>query len=1129
MIAFSHGTFATAEAPPPAVLMREIAMTNKEQLARAANIGHAVASSTTCTLATVDCLRSLLISTEASSPQPKPAPTSLGYHKGKGPRARAINGPSSKHRRPEVTKLEISQEENSLSKLQEKAKLATEVVNTILKALTEAIKNSTQRKNDQRKLLVKSIPCTTIVGALGEEAPEPLHPICVNIVSSVSEERRQSHRSSSSIFPSYLQGLRYQAECARVAFLALRSMSTRKVAGIDMPYLQLESGMSALIGKMIALGFDDLAAKELQILKRRLDHSIDTLSTNEELEPAALLRPASNKCTYMKQVALADLLNFQTTAASGPLLALIIASQLQVLKMISSKSDSYEIEVVFKYLQLDAPTSPVNLIQRQLDTSPGSRTKVARQLEMLAQTIMSLSSSRVASSDRKNSESNGKIFPHSSTFKIQTLVLEIRSRSWKMSDHQIDPLKDLVHPFARYLSSFRQLSPLAPEEKYGLAKTAFESLFACAEHKSIVNSMTVDSRKHPILTVYQGLADLAQQCCSYEEAAQWLQRSLTLLGDNAGSRTANCTTVCRIVYLRLRAFSKDAKHAGLLISMKDAVKCLEGDIRGDSVDLDDLLQVVATLRRIAFSILQGHQKSPEKTKSIEVSEILDHCSQLILLGVKFLVRYVGRSSGSEEDDRAVSRYDQRKRMAWNNASPFFESIAAMVRFSITTSMEDWTRLESGLQECIRLASVLTNIDFPEPPEPNKQDPGELSLVPLSNAYWYRYQYLKQRAGPYQDIRRNLRFSIDILKNLSCTEKLAGLLPSKLEKYGAIYEESKDYVKAASTYAEALRLQMDCGLMGLAAEAAASSPLVEIFGEKGSQNMLGRLLLAYSRVLLRIGSQTPEAKVIFDDENIPPGERGLLLEQQVAYIASALHIPQSSTLSEMAQSLAESILTVYTDSEFPIRRLRVGLQLLRIHFTHPATVEPKIIEQILCNQFSPLNSDHLNRDAGLCRFGAHLLNCRVLYQNIVHTGFDMKAVERALASWSSMLQKCSDIISLQSQVDDISDWIVLLESFAQHLEMQNIGLLRVPTLHILALILEMRARVDPSAIVSVYSALGLQYVKLGYSNEAGHALHKASKYLPGLGVSGPVLVKWNLASAEYALGLGNVMKAYVAHH
>lgn len=1128
MIAFSHGTLATVEASYSAVLKQEIAMTHKELPAQAANIVHAVGCSTTCTPATVDCLRSCLIATEASLIQPKPAPINLGRPKAKGPQARAADGQSSKHRRrPEVTILEASQEGKNLSQLQARAKLATEVVNATLKALTEAVKNSPQRKTDQRKPLVKSIPCATTANVLGEGAPEPLRPICVNLVSTVSQEGRQSRRSSSNNFPSDLQGLKSQAECARIAFLALRSMSTRHIAGIDQPYLQLESGMSALIGKMIALGFDDLAAKELQILKLRLDHSIDTRSTNEELEPSSLLRPADSKRTSNKQVVLADLLHFENTAASGPLLALIIASQLQALKVIVSKSDACEIEAVLKYIQLGASTSPANLIQRQLDTSPASRTKVARQLEMLAQTIMSLSSSRIVSPGRQNPESNRKISPHTA-FKIQTLVLEIRSRSWKISDHQIDSSKELVFPFARYLSSLHQLSPLPPKEKYELAKSTFQSLFACAEHETIVNSMTPGSRKHPILAVYQGLADLAQECCSSEEAVQWLQHSLKLLGDSPGSRTALCATVCRLANLRLRAFGKDTKYAGLLTSMKDAVECLEGDIRGDSTDLDDLLQVVATLRRLAFSIIQSHQKSPDKTKPAEVSEILDYCSQLIILGVKFLVRYVGRGSESEKDGKTAIRHDQRKIMACNNANPFFESIAAMVRFSTATSMQDWTMLELGLQECIRLASVLTDIGFQRGSESNFQDLKELSLVPLSNAYWYRYQYLKQRAGPYHEILRNLRCSIDILKNRSCTEKLVGLLPSKLEKYGAIYEASKDYVKAASAYAEALRLQVDGGLVGKAAEAAASKPLVEVFGEKGGQNILGRLLLAYSRVILGMDHRTPEAQLIFDDENCLPSERGLLLEQQLTYIASALHIPQSSTLSEVVQSLAESILAVYTDSEFPIRRLRVGLRLLRIYFTHPTAVEPKIVDQVLYNKSPPLNSDHLNRDAGLYSFGAHLLNCRVLYKSVIHADFDTKAVERSLKTWSSMLQKCSGFISLQSQVDDISDWVLQLESFAEYFEMQNIVFFRVPILHLLALVQEMGSHVEPSAIVSVYSALGLQYVRLGYSSQAGHALHKASKYSLDFEIAGPVLVKWNLASAEYALGLGNVTKAYVAH-
>lgn len=1123
----SHGTFASAEAPSSAVLMCGIAMTHKELPAPASNIVRAVGSSTTCTPAIVDCLRSFLLSAETSPLQPEPALINSGRPKTKGSRARAVGGPSSKsRRRPEVANLETSQEEKQSSQLQEKSRLATEVVNITLKALTEAVKNQTQWKIDQRNPLVKSIPCATNLNALGEGPPEPLQSVCVNIVPSVLEGRPPPRRSSTKIVSINLQGLRSQAECARIAFLALRSMSTRKVAGTDVQYLQLESGMSALIGKMIALGFDDLAAKELQVLKRRLDQSIGTTTTDEQFEPTTLLRPAGSKRTSTKRVALADLLHFQNTAASGPLLALIIASQLQALKIIVSKSDACEIEAVVKYIQLGAPTSPANLIERQLDNSSASRTKVARQLEMLAQAIMSLSSYTVASLNKQNPESNGKLLAHA-VFKIQTLVLEIRSRSWKLFDHQVDSPKELFHPFARYLSSLRQSTPLAHIEKYELAKSAFQSLFACAEQETF-NSITVGQRKHPILTVYQALADLAQDCCSYVEAAKWLERALKLLDESAVSRTALCATLCRIANLRLRAFSKDTEYEGLLTSMKDAIECLEGDIRGDSVDLDDLLQVVATLRRLAFSILQSHQKSPEKSKPAGISEILDHCSQLIILGVRFLVRYVGGGSGSDKDAKAVLRHDQRKIMVWNNASPFFGSIAAMVRFSTATSMQDWTRLELGLQECIRLASVLTNIEVPKTTESSNEDLKELSIVQLSNAYWSRYQYLKQTVGPQQEIRRSLRLSIEILKDRSYAEKLAGLLPLKLEKYGAIYETSKDYVKAADTYAEALRLHVDGGHLRLAAEAATTRPLVEIFGENGCQNVLGRLLFAYSRAILGMDHQTSGAKLLFDDVNLVTSERGLLLEQQLTYIASALHIPRSGILTEVVQSLAVSIFAIYTDSEFPIRRLRVGLQLLRIHFTHPSAVEPSIIEQILCNKRSPLNLNYPSSDRGLHSFGAHLLNCRVLYVSLVQADLDMKAVERSLASWSSMLQKCACLNSLQCQVDDISGWKLQLESFAQYLEMQSIGLLRVSTLHLLALIQEMGVNVEPTAIVSVYSDLGLQYVRLGYSNQAGHTLFKASKYLLGFEISGPVLVKWNLASAEYALGLGNIMKAYVDH-
>ena len=69
------------------------------------------------------------------------------------------------------------------------------------------------------------------------------------------------------------QGLVNTAECARVAFAYLGTPEAAKVAGKDSPELQLENGMLALVGKLVAHGLDNLAAKEMRTLKRRLSRA----------------------------------------------------------------------------------------------------------------------------------------------------------------------------------------------------------------------------------------------------------------------------------------------------------------------------------------------------------------------------------------------------------------------------------------------------------------------------------------------------------------------------------------------------------------------------------------------------------------------------------------------------------------------------------------------------------------------------------------------------------------------------------------------------------------------------------------------------------------------------------------
>ena len=88
--------------------------------------------------------------------------------------------------------------------------------------------------------------------------------------------------------------------------------------------------MSTLVGKLIALGLDDLAVKELRIIKRRLDGTA---------KPPGKIATKRNKRTDHTQDSsivgavqtLVNLLDFKVPPREGPRLGLAITTQLQVL------------------------------------------------------------------------------------------------------------------------------------------------------------------------------------------------------------------------------------------------------------------------------------------------------------------------------------------------------------------------------------------------------------------------------------------------------------------------------------------------------------------------------------------------------------------------------------------------------------------------------------------------------------------------------------------------------------------------------------------------------------------------------------------------------------------------------
>lgn len=1090
-------------------------MTRNELPAQAANITHAVQSWATCTSATADSLRAFLLPAkplvlhekfpQSASQQPKTKPS----------KAQGTREAKKSKKKSEAKVLEGSENETAAFHVQDKWILATAVANTALRALTNSIKNAPVKKVDCGRLSNEPLSCSVSRPESSDKDDAlPLQPISINRLSFGSEKPRRSRRSSTGSASNQKQGLRAQAECARIAFAALRSMHLHDGLGADMPPLQLETGMSALIGKLIAVGFDDLATKELRILKKRLDRMI-RISATRGLDLTSAKKIQADDAPTTSKESLDGLLSFDVPTDKGSLLALVITCQLQALKLICTLGDSGTIDASLKHLQLCCPYSPANIIDLQADkTSTENNIKSARQLELLSQSLFALTD---LSTVAKGKSAGSQQCPSPmTTFELRITVLEIRLRRWILLAHKPNMNKDIIEPFTLYVDTLYRQPSLTPQEKYLTSRRAYQRLSTAAE------SLASIPREQLWLAIYLRLADLAQENRQPDEALQWLQHAMkSFLQKEVGS-CKYCAISCRITNIRLWAHVDSLDGEDLLIALKDTQESLKGNLRGEPADFDDLLTVIFVLRRSAFSVLHRFQNSPSNPEPTSRSDIIDLCSDLILLSLKFLVRYFRSISSAE---KAGSRYSHQMQMIWNNARLFLESVAAITRYSVATQMHNWETVEIGLQDCAWLVSALSDLHSSETPDSFSPDLKEPSIIPISNAYWCRYLYLKQKGGSSQELRRSLHIAIDLLTSRPAEERLNGLLPAKLEKSGLLYEASKEYAKATSNYAEALQLLMQSNILKGAVVECARSPIAEVLDNVSEYSTLGRLLLSYIRAVSKSDNFLAAEGLYFDDESLPSGERGLILEQQLIALSSIIHKQgPSPNICKMLQGTSATLLTVYEHSEYPVRRLRVIVLLLQLRASHPMAIDVNMAEQILRHQWERAGNASLGSDSDLHRFVAHLLQCRDLYVAFLETTVNVRFLEETLAVWFATLQDGGTWDSVCHQVNDVAHWLLQLEFLAEFLEMRGLDLLRIRTLQLIAILQDLRQPVEPPAFLLSFSTLASLYARLGYAAKAADALQTAMKYGDYSGASPETMISWNLTCAELAINRGAIARA-----
>ena len=1081
-------------------------MTRKELSARAADVKRAIASPGTCTPATVESLRAFLLPVNLPNQYGKDRTVTIAVPKAKTSGQRETRNTTARARKqPAVAIEETSNENNIHGKPQDRWALATEIVNLTLHTLSEAGKHSLPPQKNP--FLRRSSSTTSTKDGMQSRSETPLQPISVNKITRKPSESGLLQRSSSKVFlQETSKGLKAQAECGRIAFAALRSLQGMK--GIPaMPHLQIESGMSALIARFINLGFDDLAMRELRILRRCLEASTEPLPRDNGEK--SFTNSNSHQSAEPNKETLSDLLQFSNIDGSEKCLSLIVATQLQILRLLISESSEKVIEAAVGHLQLQVSHSPANLIQQQIKAELAeTRIKAIHQQESLAQTLTAVAKGSSAAQGGKGSNTGECIGPHIA-FQYQLLALQIRAKWWGLPKHQINYVKEIGEPFIRCLSSLKRRPSLDATSTYRIAEQSFHTFAALADEWRT-------QLHEAFLSVYQILADLAQDSNQYFEALAWINKAHAAAKMYEVSPAKMCTLTCRLANLQIKTTPRSA-HVHLKQYLHAASAALDASLQGISAELDELLVAVASLRRSAFSVFQDGNDSPSTGMSPDDGEVVTLCVELVLRSVKFLLRYIGNGSIQEGSMRTTTRRTQRLGLALQVAYPFVECLAVMARLSSKADSECWARLEAGLRDCRTLALALEGDVSHEHSIPNDQK--RLSpFVSLSNAYWLRYLHVTQGQRDNGRTRGLIQNAVDLLKNRSAREKRDGCLISKFEKYGQDLESTREYCKSLQMYGQALRTGLDIAKVSKATKCAEGN--LTPFASVGNSDLVrfSRVLKTYSKAALRATEQGNDVSMVFDCKELDAGDRGFMLEQQ---ILSLLSISRSGTTAKAAvealNTVVRILLSVYTREIYPVRRLRVVVRLLNFLSAKPGSLDRDIQEEIIREPSSCLTHSHLDLD--LMQTWPFLNSFWKVITEFCQESWNLENIEEVLASWSRMLQDSPTWDLLQPQVYDMSEWILLLEFMVAYLDMQGLGMTRVSVLHLLVSVSEI-SETESSSLASKIISLGLQYSRLGYCGIATSTLCKAQKHMETSGAPAEVTLTWHFACAENAMYCGN---------
>lgn len=490
----------------------------------------------------------------------------------------------------------------------EKYALATEIVNTGLKVLTEAAKRQSTGAGGSRDE-ASSDPTPISRRALQPRSGNatPVQPSPEkgkqNAESGIAAPRRSVVERVYDIVPT--------AECTRMAFAFLRSVDAQKLGVREMPRLQLETGMLAFIGKLISLGLVTMAAKELKHVKHRIEVLLgETPPSSQGRDTTARKKPAQTEKETMASLLQLNVYFGDDTEA----LNLGSSYVLHSLRVIAQSCKPATVEETVQFIAIERANSPADLLLR-LARKEGQVAKAAKQLETLSQTISSLCPRPSSTSDVVAVDTAKNASPQT-VLRLQTIALQIRTLWWKMAEHSPDIEKELLEPFLRCAVAFvRRATGCADASTiYGRLREAFEILRP---------DSTTENEGGALLSIKTLLSQQAERAGDLEMAMNWSKAALELCDEVEQNHAKRLSAVLKHKVLAARTSASNNASLGL----GDIEKSLQSKLAGSAADFDALL---AGLN--AFLSLVTPANSQSDTSMVA-------SPKLVTLAVNFALQY----------------------------------------------------------------------------------------------------------------------------------------------------------------------------------------------------------------------------------------------------------------------------------------------------------------------------------------------------------------------------------------------------------------------------------------------------------------------------------------------------------